>query len=113
MPSTIDILRNANRMILEQLDAADERMKAIEDDARQTLDDCITRRENIKRKRELIQEIEHVQLESLVEIEAAEACVGEAVYRNSGAEPAVPPRMADRMSFAVVKASQTANFLKR
>ncbi len=112
MSSALDILRNANRMILDQLDAVDERIKAKEDEVRQILEECISRRENIRRKREILQEIEHVQLESLVEIEAAEACAGESLQRTS-AEVLAPPRTADRMSFAVVKASQTTNFMKR
>jgi hypothetical protein len=112
MSSALDILRNANRMILDQLDAVDERIKAKEDEVRQILEECVSRRENIRRKREILQEIEHVQLESLVEIEAAEACAGESLQRP-GANAMAAPRMADRMSFAVVKASQTANFMKR
>jgi hypothetical protein len=143
MSSTIEILRNANRLVLDQLDAADERIKAKETEARQTLDTCVTKRESIKRKRQLIQEIERVQLESIAEIEEAEALVADiqehrvperivtervperhimaerhvAPERIMVQEPAAgtaqPARIADRLAFAVVKASQASPQLKR
>ena len=137
MSSTIEILRNANRLVLDQLDAADERIKAKETEARQTLDTCVTKRESIKRKRQLIQEIERVQLESIAEIEEAEALVADIPEhrmpervvtermperhvmpeRIMVSEPAAatgqPARIADRLAFAVVKASQASPQLKR
>jgi hypothetical protein len=113
MSSTLSILRNANRIIRDQLDAADERVRAKETEARQMLDDCVSRRENIKRKRELIQEIERVQLESLAEIEDAESFVGEPLQRT-GTDATVPALIGgNRLAFAVVKASQTATYMKR
>ncbi|MGP0060411.1 MAG: hypothetical protein ACLPID_14095 [Beijerinckiaceae bacterium] len=112
MASTLSILRNANRIIRDQLDAADEQVKATEMEARQTLDDCVKRRENIKRKRELIQEIERVQLESLAEIEEAESFVGEA-RQPAGTDSTAPALIGNRLAFAVVKASQTATYMKR
>ncbi|MGO9006764.1 MAG: hypothetical protein ACLQIQ_17265 [Beijerinckiaceae bacterium] len=112
MSSALSILKNANRIILDQLDAADEQVRAKEMEARQTLDDCVSRRGNIKRKRELIQEIERVQFESLAEIEEAEAFVGEAPQRT-GTDATATARIGDRLAFAVVKASQTAAYMKR
>jgi hypothetical protein len=148
MSSTIEILRNANRLVLDQLDAADERIKAKETEARQTLDTCVTKRESIKRKRQLIQEIERVQLESIAEIEEAEALVADIqehrvpervvnerivneriperhvmperhiaperiMVPDAPAAAAQPARIADRLAFAVVKASQASPQLKR
>ena len=122
MSSTIEILRNANRLVLDQLDAADERIKAKEAEARQTLDSCVGKRESIKRKRQLIQEIERVQLESIAEIEEAEALVADmperllteaplapvriaetsiAPTRIAEAPAAAPARIADRLAFGV------------
>ena len=112
MSSALSILKNANRIILDQLEAADERIRAKETVARQTLDDCASRRENIQRKRELIEEIERVQFEFLAEIEEAEAFVGAALQRT-GTDAIAPARVGDRLAFAVVKASQTATYLKR
>jgi hypothetical protein len=143
MSSTIEILRNANRLVLDQLDAADERIKAKETEARQTLDTCVTKRESIKRKRQLIQEIERVQLESIAEIEEAEALVADIqehrlpervvneriqerhvmperhiaperiMVPDAPAAAAQPTRIADRLAFAVVKASQASPQPKR
>lgn len=148
MSSTIEILRNANRLVLDQLDAADERIKAKESEARQTLDTCVSKRESIKRKRQLIQEIERVQLESIAEIEEAEALVAdiperlvpervvterlvperhvqerlvqerhhmapERIVVPEAPAAAQPARIADRLAFAVVKASQASPQLKR
>lgn len=112
MSSTIEILRNANRLVLDQLDAADERIKAKETEARQTLENCVNKRESIKRKRQLIQEIERVQLESIAEIEEAETLVGELPERQA-LEGGAPARIADRLAFAVVKASQASPQIKR
>jgi hypothetical protein len=112
MSSTLSILRNANRIIRDQLDAADERIRAKETEARQTMDDCLSRRESIKRKRELIQEIERVQLESLAEIEEVEIFVGEP-QQSTGTEAIAPALIGNRLAFAVVKASQTATYMKR
>ncbi len=113
MSSTIEILRNANRLVLDQLDAAYERIKAKESEARHTLDMCVNKRESIKRKRQLIQEIERVQLDSLAEIEETETLIGDAQDRSSGTDATAPARIADRLAFAVVKASQTGIQAKR
>jgi predicted anti-sigma-YlaC factor YlaD len=113
MSSTIEILRNANRLVLDQLDAADERVKAKENEARQILDACVNKRENIKRKRQIIQEIERVQLDSLAEIEDAEVFVGDTQERSTGTDATAPARIADRLAFAVVKASQAGGQIKR
>lgn len=147
MSSTIEILKNANRLVLDQLDAADERIKAKETEARLTLDNCVSKRESIKRKRQLIQDIERVQLDSIAEIEEVEALVGELPDRLTPERPALervalerpalersaierttleratlerpaqestaPTRIADRLAFAVVKASQSNLQLKR
>jgi hypothetical protein len=152
MSSTIEILKNANRLVLDQLDAADERIKAKETEARQTLDNCVSKRESIKRKRQLIQDIERVQLDSIAEIEEVEALVGELPDRLASERPTLerpvlerpllerpalersaleratlergtlerpaqestaPARIADRLAFAVVKASQSNLQMKR
>jgi hypothetical protein len=112
MSSTIEILKNANRLVLDQLDAADERIKAKETEARLTLDNCVSRREALKRKRQLIQDIERMQLESIAELDDVETLVGDLPDRPHH-ESTTPTRIADRLAFAVVKASQTGVQLKR
>lgn len=112
MSSTLDLLRNANRLVLEQLDAAEEKLRAKEMEARQMLDDCVSRRDIIQRKRELIQEVERLQLESLAEVADAES-VSEAQPLRVGAATGASVRIGDRLALAVVRASQNAAFAKR
>jgi hypothetical protein len=104
MSSSIEILTNANRLVLDQLDDAEQRLKAKEDEARQTLEACAQKREGINRRRQLIEEIERVQLESFSEDGETEAAQGEFLERS--ADTVAPARIADRLAFAVVKASQ-------
>jgi hypothetical protein len=115
--NTIEIVRNANRLVLARLDAADERIKARELEARKILESCTIGREEIKKKRQIILEIEKIQIDTL---EGTEGLVTEDIANpepeadpfSFSADTAGAVRLADRLSLAVVRAGQNTEALR-